>query len=286
LNDFINRELSILEIHWQKHKERIKRAGKSYNEVNIELFDKLQNSNDDYQEIRNQIIEANLGIVLNLTRKIWHPNLNLDPLDLAQEGIFGLKRAVEKFNPLRGVKFATYATRWVLQAITRAIENTDKLVRIPNHIHEEFREINKVQKKLKQELGEDPSIEEISEETGMSPERVYYLLKIFLNPISLSIPINKEGDELIDVIEDNYNESPPELAYGLSLQEETRTILTSLEKREQYILIQYFYNQETLEEIGKEFGLTGERIRQIKEKALFKLEQNEKLRMLAEEIAV
>ena len=225
-------------------------------------------------EGKSELVKANLRLVISIARK--YLNRGLPFLDLIQEGNIGLMKAIDKFEYQRGYKFATYATWWVRQAITRAIADQTRTIRIPVHMTEGINKLNRTSRVLIQEVGREPTLEEIAEKMEMSLEKVQKILKITQRPISLETPIGKEGDSrLEDFIEDKEVISPQDAAISLNMTRQIQRVLSTLSKREEKILRMRFgiaeKHDHTLEEVGQDFDLTRERIRQIEAKALGKL---------------
>jgi RNA polymerase primary sigma factor len=262
-------------------------CGLSSNQIK-EAVKAIEKGEAKAREAKGELVKANLRLVISIARR--YINRGLPFLDLIQEGNIGLMKAVDKFEYQRGYKFGTYATWWVRQAITRAIADQARTIRLPVHMNEIINKLNRTSRTLVQQMGREPTLEEIAERMGVSLDKVQKILKITRKPISLETPVGEEEDSrLEDFIEDKEVISPQDAAISSNMRKQIQKVLSTLNKREEKIVRMRFgigeKHDHTLEEVGQDFDVTRERVRQIEEKALRKLKHSsraDKLRSFIE----
>ncbi len=273
------------EILLAKNLERGRKAQRKLakQQFNEETERKLRRYVREGDRSRDHLIKANTRLVVSIAKKYMGQGVPFS--DLIQEGNLGLMKAVEKFDYRRGYKFSTYATWWIRQAITRALADQGRTIRVPVHMSDRIRKLHQVSRQLEQVWGRKPTPEELAEHMELEPAKVRWMLRVSRHPVSLERPVGEEEDsELGNFIEDEDAPTPPDAAYHRLLQEKLEDVLSTLTPREARILRLRFGLQNgrsyTLEEVGKKFGLTRERIRQIEGQALRKLRHPRRSRQL------
>lgn len=266
----------------------LKEIGKTPLLTGQEERDLAKRAEQDDEQARQKLVQANLRLVVSIAKRYVNRTPNLNILDLIQEGNIGLSRAVDKFDYRRGFKFSTYATWWIRQAITRALADQSRTVRIPVHMVETISKYTQTKRRLAQELGREPLAEEIAIEMGSNVDKIRYIQKISQEALSLEAPVGEDDGEAVlsEFLPDEKSLTPAQLASQVLLKNKIKEILVDLTQREQEILKMRFGFDDgithTLEEVGKKFGVTRERIRQIEAKALEKMKVHKKSKALEE----
>ncbi len=281
---------SIEETVLAKSLEKGRKAEKTLKKTprNSNRADTLRQHIREGNRSREHLIKANTRLVVSIAKKYMGQGVPFS--DLIQEGNLGLMKAVEKFDYRRGYKFSTYATWWIRQAITRALADQGRTIRVPVHMSDRIRKLHQISRQLEQAWGRKPTPEELAQEMELEPSKVRWMLRVSRHPVSLERPVGEEEDsELGNFIEDEDAPTPPDAAYHHLLQEKLEDVLSTLTPREARILRLRFGLQNgrsyTLEEVGKKFGLTRERIRQIEGQALRKLRHPRRSRQLRDYLA-
>jgi len=277
-----NRYFEKIEMKRKRISTMIEQTTLSLDDFNLEVKS-LKQVERRVKSAKSQLVEANLRLVISIAKK--YTNRGLQFLDLIQEGNIGLMKAVDKFEYRRGYKFSTYATWWIRQSITRAIADQARTIRIPVHMIETINKLSRISRAKVQELGREPTADELSEDLGMPLYKVRKVLKIAKEPISLDTPIGDDEDsQLKDFIADEHIRDPGEATVSSNMGERTREALKTLTKREENVLRLRFgidsIKDHTLEEVGQDFDVTRERIRQIEAKALRKLRHPTRSKLL------